>query len=289
MENKPSHYYLPHQSVWPILGALALLILAFASLNLTEKWGPIALILGIGMLLLMISGWLWSVIKESDAGLYNQQMDNTFRWGMFWFLISELFLFGLLLGSIFHVRFSITPWLAGQSGDASILTHYLLWPDFSQHWPLVTPPADSPATTVTHTLISMRGIPFLNLILLILSALIAVLAQFSLKKEQYQRSFIMINAAILLGVIFLALQTYYFLYLTKTDIIVNTGIYGSLLIALLGLHIINVLAALLFLIGISIRFHQHKITSKKSFSLDAGIWWWSFLAGIWLLGFLLLF
>jgi cytochrome c oxidase subunit 3 len=289
MENKPSHYYVPPQSGWPILGALALLILAFASLNLTEKWSFIALFIGFFTLLFMIGGWLWSVITESNAGLYNQQMDRTFRWGMFWFLISELFLFGLLLGSIFHVRFTITPWLAGQSGDASLLTHYLLWPDFSAHWPLVTPPANSPPITGIHTDSSMKRIPFANLILLILSASIAALSNFFLKKEQYKQSFVMLNAAILIGILFLGLQTYYFFYLLTVNIIVKTGIYGSLLITLLGLHILNVLAALLFFIGISIRLRQHRLTGKNTFSLDAGIWWWSFLSGIWLLGFFLIF
>ena len=130
MEDKPSRYYVPKQSAWPIIGALALLILAFGSLNLNAKWGPIAALIGLGGLIFMLGGWLVSVTKESNAGLYNLQMDKTFRWGMFWFLFSELFLFGLLIGSIIFVRFSITPWIAGQSGDASQLTHYLLWPDF---------------------------------------------------------------------------------------------------------------------------------------------------------------
>ncbi|MDQ8038886.1 MAG: cytochrome c oxidase subunit 3 [Rickettsiella sp.] len=292
MENKTPHYYIPHQSAWPIIGALALLILALGSLNLSEKWGFSALVIGFGGLLFMIGGWLWSVIKESNAGLYNQQMDKTFRWGMFWFLIAELFLFGLLLGSIFHVRFSITPWLAGQSGDASVLTHYLLWPDFYKHWPLVTPPGNSPPplTSPSHNyLISMRGIPFINSILLVISSLLSILSLYFLKKTKHQKSFITLNAAILLGILFLTLQTFYFLYLAKADIIIKTGVYGSFLIAFIGLHLINVIAALLFFIIISVRMYDQKVSAKNTFSLDAGIWWWCFLAGIWLLGFLLIF
>ena len=88
MEDKPSRYYVPKQSAWPIIGALALLILAFGSLNLNAKWGPIAALIGLGGLIFMLGGWLVSVTKESNAGLYNLQMDKTFRWGMFWFLFS---------------------------------------------------------------------------------------------------------------------------------------------------------------------------------------------------------
>ena len=289
MENKSSHYYVPHQSGWPILGAVALFVLALGSLNLGEKWGIVALVIGLAGLLFMLGGWLRSVVKESDAGYYNQQMDKTFRWGMFWFLISELFLFGLLLGSIFHVRFSITPWIAGHSGDASLLTHYLLWPDFSKHWPLVTPPGSSPATLSTHTLVSMRGIPFLNLTLILISAIISLLSLISLKKADYKKSCRTLNASIVLGILFLALQIYYFIYLTNANIIVKTGIYGSFLIAFLGLHILNITAALVFFISISLRIYHHKVTAKNTFSLDAGVWWWCFLAGIWLLGFVLIF
>ncbi len=289
MANKTPQYYVPHQSGWPILGAIALLFLALGSLNLTERWGFIAFILGLSGLLFMLCGWIWSVINESDAGLYNRQMDKTFRWGMFWFLIAELFLFGLLLGSIFHVRFSITPWLAGQSGDASVLTHYLLWPDFVKHWPLITLPENAPTTSTMHTLISMRGIPFFNLILLLISALISIQALLNLKKRDYQNTFVTLNLSILLGLLFLALQTYYFVYLIRANIIIKTGVYGSFLIAFIGLQLINVVAALLFFMIISARIYNRKITIKNSFSLDAGVWWWSFLAGIWLLGFFLIF
>lgn len=288
MEKKLSHYYVPQQSGWPILGAIALLLLSFGSLNLTEKWGMAIFALGFAGLLLMLGGWIFSVIKESDAGLYNQQMDKTFRWGMFWFLIAELFLFGLLLGSIFHVRFSITPWLAGQSGDASILTHYLLWPDFVRHWPLMTPPESSPATSTTPALISMQGVPFFNVILILFSAFVSISACFYLKKEKYKKALMTLNFSILLGFLFLISQTYYFIYLIKADIIVKTGVYGSFLIAFIGLHLINIVAALLFFISISFRIYHHKVTTKNTFSLETSVWWWCFLAMVDLIGFLLI-
>lgn len=289
MESKSSHYYIPQQSSWPILSALALLILAIGSLNLTTTWGLSAIILGLGGLFFMIGGWISSVIKESNAGLYNQQMDNTFRWGMFWFLVAELFLFGLFIGSLFHVRFSITAWLAGQSGTASALTHYLLWPDFAKQWPLVTPPGSSPATSNPHTLTTTRDIPFFNLLLLLLSAVTTLLSLFALKKDYSQKSFFLLSISILLASLFLISQTYYFVFLINADIISKTGVYGSFLIAFIGLQLINVVAALLLFISICIRLYHKKVTKKNSFSLDAGVWWWCFLAGVWLVGYLLIF
>lgn len=288
MKNKDSSYYVPEQSAWPIIGALALLFLAFGSLNIEKLWGLIAFIVGVAGLVFMLSGWLWNVTQESNAGLYNRQMDKTFRWGMCWFLISELFLFGLLIGSIIHVRFSITPWLAGQSGDASQLTHYLLWPDFAKHWPLIKPPASAVAVS-TPSLASMRQIPLINLIILLSSALLLTDSLYHLKKLRYKLCRVTLNIALFLACIFLISQTYYFFHLIQAHIIAKSGVYGSFLIAFLGLHLINIVAALLFLCILWIRIYKNKLLEKKSFSFDAAVWWWDFLAAIWALGFFWIF
>lgn len=288
MKNKDDSYYIPEQSAWPIIGALALLFLAFGSLNFDKHWGLIAFIIGVAGLMFMLSGWLWNVTQESDAGLYSQQMDKTFRWGMLWFLISELFLFGLLIGSIIHVRFSITPWLAGQSGDASQLTHYLLWPDFAKHWPIIKPPSSSIATS-TPSLASMRQIPLINLIILLSSALLLTDSLYHLKQMRYKLCRVTLNMAIFLAFIFLISQTYYFIQLIHVNIIAKSGVYGSFLIAFLGLHLLNIVAALLFLCILCIRVHKNKLLEKNAFSFDAAVWWWDFLAAIWTLGFICIF
>ena len=289
MKNKDSSYYVPEQSAWPILGALALLFLAFGSLNLEKKWGLIAFIIGIAGLVFMLSGWFWNVTQESNAGLYNQQMDKTFRWGMLWFLISELFLFGLLMGSIIHVRFSITSWLAGQSGDASQLTHYLLWPDFAKHWPLLPPSSFSATVASTPSLGSLRQIPFINLIILLFSALLLTGALYYLKKARYKLCRLNLNLAIFLACIFFISQSYYFIHLIHTHIITKSGIYGSFLIAFLGLHLLNIAAALLFLSILCFRIYHNQLLEKNAFSFDAAEWWWDFLAVILALAFFLIF
>ncbi|WP_171910057.1 cytochrome c oxidase subunit 3, partial [Rickettsiella grylli] len=181
MKKKDALYYVPEHSKWPIIGALALLFLAFGLLNIEKKWGFIAFIIGVVVLVFMLTGWFWNVAQERQAGLYSPQMDKTFRWGMVWFLIAELFLFGLLLGSIVHIRFSITPWLAGQGGDASQLTHYLLWPDFAKRWPLFIPP-DAPTNQVNPVNSLLNYLPLINLIILLASAFCLSYTRYHFKK-----------------------------------------------------------------------------------------------------------
>ncbi|MGC1854900.1 MAG: cytochrome c oxidase subunit 3 [Candidatus Aquirickettsiella sp.] len=287
MKNKDSSYYVPEQSAWPIIGALSLLFLAFGSLNFDKHWGLIVFIIGVAGLVFMLCGWFWNVTQESDAGLYNQQMDKTFRWGMLWFLISELFLFGLLIGSIIHVRFSITPWLAGQSGDASQLTHYLLWPDFAKHWPLIKPPSSTVATS-TMNLSSLHQISLINLIILLSSALLLTDSLYHFKKMRYKLCRVTLNISILLACIFLISQSYYFFHLIHIHIIAKSGVYGSFLIAFLGLHLLNIIAALLFICILCFRVYKNKLLKKNAFSFDAAVWWWDFLAVILALGFFLI-
>jgi cytochrome c oxidase subunit III len=287
MKNKAS-YYVPEQSAWPIIGALALLFLAFGSLNLEQKWGVIAFMIGLVGLVFMLGGWFWNVTQESNAGLYNQQMDKTFRWGMCWFLVSEFFLFALLIGSIIHVRFSIAPWLAGQSGDASQLTHYLIWPDFAKHWPLLKPPSATTAAN-TFSLSSLHQIPLINLIILIASALFLTTARYQKKSMGHKSCRLSLNLAIFLAFIFLISQTYYLIQLINAHIITQSGVYGSFLIAFLGLHSLNSVGALLLMGIVCFRIYRNQLLEKNSFSFDATVWWWDFLAAIWLLGFFLVF
>ena len=41
-------------------------------------------------------GWFGAVVREGRAGLYSAQMDRSFRWGMSWFIFSEVMFFGAL-------------------------------------------------------------------------------------------------------------------------------------------------------------------------------------------------
>ena len=45
----------------------------------------------------MLIGWFGTVIGESESGLYNAQVDKSFRMGMFWFIFSEVMFFCCIL------------------------------------------------------------------------------------------------------------------------------------------------------------------------------------------------
>ena len=53
--------------------------------------------IGAAIVLVMLFGWFGTVINESLAGKYNDQVDMSFRWGMGWFIFSEVMFFAAFL------------------------------------------------------------------------------------------------------------------------------------------------------------------------------------------------
>ena len=113
-------YYFPHGSRLPFFGSISLFILmagAAATLNGAAIGGWV---LGLGFVLLFTLFFLWfgEVIRENQAGLYNEQVDRSFRMGMMWFIFSEVMFFAAFFGALFYARQLSVPWLGGEGAKA---------------------------------------------------------------------------------------------------------------------------------------------------------------------------
>jgi len=121
-------YYFAPPSHWPVVGSAALFMLAIGAVLLFNSYGvgwlPFAA--GFFTLVYMLFGWFGTVIRESEGGLFNQQVDGSFRWAMSWFIFSEVMFFAAFFGALFYARVYSLPWL----GD---IDNKLLWPDFAAH------------------------------------------------------------------------------------------------------------------------------------------------------------
>jgi cytochrome c oxidase subunit III len=95
-------YYIPEPSPWPITAMLAiLLMLGGTALTINKVGFGLWLILaGFSLLVVMFIGWFGDVIKESMSDSYNEQVDRSFRQGMFWFIASEVFFFLSFFGAL---------------------------------------------------------------------------------------------------------------------------------------------------------------------------------------------
>mgnify|MGYP000612123649 CR=1 FL=1 len=71
------------------VGLFLLMLGVYTSLN-GAGVGPVLAWTGAAVVIVMIVGWFGAVIHESEGGVYNKQVDRSFRMGMTWFIISEV-------------------------------------------------------------------------------------------------------------------------------------------------------------------------------------------------------
>jgi cytochrome c oxidase subunit III len=79
MSDSHQRYYVPEQSVWPIVGSIALFLVGIGAgfwMNQIAKnqhgSGAYLLIAGLALLFFMLFGWIKNVITESMGGLYKR-------------------------------------------------------------------------------------------------------------------------------------------------------------------------------------------------------------------------
>ena len=135
MAHAEDRYYIPHDSHWPVVGSAGLLFLMVG----VSVWlnganaGFWVMMTGVAIVVFMLIGWFGEVIRESVGGVYNAQVDMSFRMGMFWFIFSEVMFFSAFFGALFYARNMAVPWLGGDSNN--FFTNLLLWDTYESTWP----------------------------------------------------------------------------------------------------------------------------------------------------------
>jgi cytochrome c oxidase subunit III len=205
VEHAQGAYYVPHGSHWPIVGSVGLGVLVVGigmSFNGHTPMGQWIMAAGAAIMLYMIFGWFRTVIGESRSGLYNAQVDRSFRQGMGWFIFSEVMFFGAFFGALFYARVLAVPWLGGEGTGLS--TNLFLWPEFEAAWPTGGPAALGGAFET----IGAWGIPALNTSILLSSGVTITWAHWGLKQNNRRQLIWGLAATIALGLLFLGFQAY---------------------------------------------------------------------------------
>lgn len=270
----PHRYYLPAPSFWPIIGSIALLTLATGFVLLLQKVdaGPYLMIVGALILVVMLFGWFGSVIRESVAGMFNDQVDLSYRWGMGWFIFSEVMFFGALFGALFYARFYAVPELGHTP---------LLWPGYAATWPTA-----GPASKDIFKPMAAWGIPALNTLILLSSGATVTWAHWGLKKNNRTQLKIGLVLTILLGVLFLGLQAHEYL---TANFSLKTGIYGATFYMLTGFHGAHVTLGAIMLSVILGRVLAGHFTANRHFAFEAVSWYWHFVDVVWLMLFVFVY
>ena len=208
-QDNAGSYYLPSPSHWPLTGCIALFCILFGAANwLHGEWfGPYVFLLGALILVYMLFGWFGTVVRENRAGLLNnQQVDRSFRYGMLWFIFTEVMFFGAFFGALFYSRVLAVSWLGGASSHG-YMTHMLLWPNFKATWPVFNTP--NPALFQgPHSVMETWGIPAINTLILLSSGVTITIAHIALVKNKRAVMIIFQLLTVLLGISFLSMQAH---------------------------------------------------------------------------------
>lgn len=270
-------YYLPEPSYWPIVGSIGLFLTVGGIAHLLHGGTPLVTMAGAVVLLVMLFGWFGTVIRESERGLYNDQVDMSFRMGMGWFIFSEVMFFAAFFGTLFYARVYSVPWLGGAGNN--VMTNELLYPAFEAMWP-----TNGPAQMGgEYRVMGAWGIPAINTMILLTSGVTVTLAHWALKKSQRAGLVLWLAATVALGFLFLGLQVYEYSHAySEYNLKLNTGIYGTTFFMLTGFHGLHVTLGATMLLVILFRSIKGHFTAEHHFAFEAVAWYWHFVDVVWL-------
>ena len=280
-------YYIPEGTYWPIIGSIGIttLLVGFANQMHGASWGSSVMALGFAITVFMLFGWLGQVVNESVNGKYNEQVDRSFRWGMSWFIFSEVMFFAAFFGALFYARTLSVPWLGG--ADNNVFTPEL-WNGFSASWQQIafsTPGTvlqSGTAISIPTELVAATGLPALNTILLLLSGVTLTFAHHALRVDKRNHVVGWLIATIALGVAFLGFQVVEYGHAYATGLKLTSGIYGSTFYMLTGFHGFHVSLGVIMLTVILFRVQKGHFSSDNHFAFEGVAWYWHFVDVVWL-------
>jgi cytochrome c oxidase subunit 3 len=271
---RQAHYSVPQPMPWPIMGSVALFLMALGGVFVMNgaKGGWVSMAAGLVLLVYMMFRWFGDVIRESEGGKYGAWEDLSFRWGMSWFIFSEVMFFAGFFGALFWARVMSVP-------DLATLEHNeYLWPGFTSHWP-----SAGPAFTEKFSTMAAWGLPAINTLLLLSSGVTVTIAHWALKEGKRAVLNWFLFFTILLGVIFLGVQAYEYSHAySELNLKLTTGAYGTTFFMLTGFHGFHVTCGAIMLIVIWFRCLSGHFKPEHHFAFEGVAWYWHFVDVVWL-------
>jgi len=272
-------YYVPESSRWPIMAVLVIAVLAIGSgALLSYGQGAVLAVAGLLGVLLVMYFWFRDVARESLSGLYDAQMDRSFRQGMAWFIFSEVMFFSAFFGALFYIRTFALPWL---DGDGAKGVTALLWPDFVASWPLLETPGDE--FSGPEAVVDPWHLPLINTLILVASSITLTFSHHALKASNTIAALRWLLLTLLLGFVFLIIQGIeYVEAYNQLGLTLQSGVYGGTFFLLTGFHGLHVTIGALTLSVIFVRLLRGHFSAQQHFGFEAAAWYWHFVDVVWI-------
>lgn len=274
-------YYIPHEAKWPIVGSVGLFVffMGFGRLLNGQALGGSITLIGTAIIVFMMFGWFGLVVRESEAGIYDPQVDTSFRMAMMWFIFSEVMFFAAFFGALFYARTFSGPWLGGMGEGGAGVTNAVLWSGHDYVWPSNGPEG----LGGKYQQMGWFGLPLINTLLLLSSGVTCTIAHHAIKEGNRKKMVRWLLATVVLGFIFVACQVleYYEAY-AHLNLKLSTGIYGSTFFMLTGFHGFHVTMGAIMLMVVMFRGMRGHFTADNHFAFEGAAWYWHFVDVVWL-------
>nr|YP_002038851.1 cytochrome c oxidase subunit III [Tomistoma schlegelii]QOI74281.1 cytochrome c oxidase subunit III [Tomistoma schlegelii]CAH18636.1 cytochrome oxidase subunit III [Tomistoma schlegelii] len=250
MTHQTHPFHMVNPSPWPIMGAMAAMMLTTGLVLWFHCNLKLLLAMGLISTLTVMYQWWRDIVRESTyLGHHTPPVQKGLRYGMILFITSEVFFFLGFFWAFYHSSLSPTPELGGQ------------WP------PTGIIPLDP------------FEVPLLNTAVLLASGVTVTWAHHSLMEANRTPTIHALMLTIVLGLYFTALQAmeYYEAPFTIAD-----SSYGSTFFVATGFHGLHVIIGSTFLMICLYRQIMHHFTSNHHFGFEAAAWYWHFVDVVWL-------
>lgn len=265
-------YHLVNPSPWPLIGALAVTILAIGAVvymkglfGLAEgTWWVMAL--GFAMVIWVMVGWWVNVVREGRTGDHTPVVEIGLRYGMILFIVSEIMFFVAWFWGFFE--FSIfSQARVGATWDAANPIFQEGLERFKQF-----PPDGVKTFDPFH-------LPLMNTLVLLLSGTTVTWAHHALQHGDLKNARLALWITILLGLGFSALQV---LEYSHAGFTYDGTLYGSAFFMATGFHGVHVVIGTIFLAVCLMRLYAGNLTAKKHLGFEFAAWYWHFVDVVWL-------
>ena len=267
MSQESGHYYVPAPSSYPIIGSTAILFMGSgAALTMNKmELGYGLLAIGFAILIYMLFGWFGTVARESESGKYGEQVDRSFRWGMSWFIFTEVMFFCAFFGALWYMRNLSIPWLQ----EESTVLGNSFWSAYDGTWPTAGPGVHEKFTSM-----GAWGLPAFNTLLLLTSGVTVTFAHWRLKENRRDGLKLWLLATIFLGALFIGCQAYEYIHAyNDLNLKLTSGAYGSTFFMLTGFHGFHVTIGTIMLIVIYFRSVAGHFTPEHHFGFEGVAWY----------------
>ena len=270
-EDVKHDYHLVNPSPWPLIGSIAVLVLAIGGVTYMKGLFGIeagqlwTLVPGFLMVIWTMVGWWREVVKEGRTGDHTPVVEIGLKYGMILFIVSEVMFFAAWFWSFFE-RAIFYPARVGATFDAT-----------SPVWEGLNAFAQWPPTGVTT--FDPFHLPLVNTLILLLSGTTVTAAHHALQHDKMDNAKFMLILTIILGMIFTSLQVYEY---SIAQFTFDGTLYGSAFFMATGFHGAHVVIGTIFLAVCLFRLYAKNMTASKHLGFEFAAWYWHFVDVVWL-------